>query len=130
MALGRTARYYRKNKKARAKHRAYQSKYNKKKKSIKQRVADNRANRRFGTYGNYDGLDVSRKGKGKYVLESEKKKLRDSLKDIKSKVTEERTLKRLKLVESFIESKNKPENPKPALLITISTLIFLFFISL
>ena len=35
-------------------------------------------------------------------LVSEKKKLRDSLKDIKSKVTEERTLKRLKLIESFI----------------------------
>ena len=61
MALGRTARYYRKNKKARKKHRAYQSEYNKKKSSIRQRVRDNRANRRFGTYGNYDGLDVSRK---------------------------------------------------------------------
>ena len=32
-----------------------------------------------------------------------------SLKDIKSKVTEERTLKRLKLIESFIDSGNKPE---------------------
>ena len=73
MALSRTAKYYRKNKRARAKHNAYQSKYNKKKKSIKQRVADNRANRRYGTYGNYDGLYVSKKGKGKYVLESEKK---------------------------------------------------------
>jgi len=42
-------------------------------------------------------------------LEKEKKKLRDSLKEIKSKVAEERTLKRLKLIESFIESGNKPE---------------------
>ncbi len=42
-------------------------------------------------------------------LETERKKLRDSLKSIKSKVTEERTLKRLKLIESFIDSGNKPE---------------------
>ena len=42
-------------------------------------------------------------------LENERKKLRDTLKDIKSKVTEERTLKRLKLIDSFIESGNKPE---------------------
>ena len=37
------------------------------------------------------------------------KKLRESLADIKSKVTEERTIKRLKLIESFISSGNKPE---------------------
>ena len=73
MALGRTAKYYRDNPEARKKHRAYQKKYNKKKSSIKQRVADNRENRRFGTYGNYDGLDVSRRKGGKYVLESAKK---------------------------------------------------------
>lgn len=73
MALGRTAKYYRDNPEAREKHRAYQKKYNKKKSSIKQRVADNRENRRFGTYGNYDGLDVSRRRGGKYVLESAKK---------------------------------------------------------
>ena len=42
-------------------------------------------------------------------LTKEQKKLRDSLSEIKSKVTEERTIKRLKLVESFINSKNKPE---------------------
>ena len=42
-------------------------------------------------------------------LEAERKKLRESLKSIKSKVTEERTLKRLKLIESFIDSGNKPE---------------------
>ena len=36
-------------------------------------------------------------------------KLRESLKEIKSKVTEERTIKRLKLIESFISSGNKPE---------------------
>ena len=42
-------------------------------------------------------------------LEKEQKKLRSSLDTIKSKVTEERTIKRLKLVESFIDSGNKPE---------------------
>ena len=42
-------------------------------------------------------------------LEKEQKKLRASLSEIKSKVTEERTIKRLKLVESFISSGNKPE---------------------
>ena len=43
-------------------------------------------------------------------LKKERDKLRNSLKEIKSKVTEERTLKRLKLLESFIESGNKPED--------------------
>ena len=42
-------------------------------------------------------------------LKKEQKKLRESLEDIKSKVTEERTIKRLKLIESFISSGNKPE---------------------
>ena len=42
-------------------------------------------------------------------LKKEKEKLRESLKSIKSKVTEERTLKRLKLIESFLDSGNKPE---------------------
>jgi DNA-directed RNA polymerase subunit beta' len=42
-------------------------------------------------------------------LKSEQKKLRESLKEVKSKVTEERTIKRLKLIESFISSGNKPE---------------------
>jgi DNA-directed RNA polymerase subunit beta' len=42
-------------------------------------------------------------------LPKEQKKLRSSLDTIKSKVTEERTIKKLKLIESFIESGNKPE---------------------
>ncbi len=42
-------------------------------------------------------------------LVKEQKKLRSSLENIKSKVTEERTIKRLKLIESFIDSGNKPE---------------------
>ena len=42
-------------------------------------------------------------------LKKEQHKLRESLSEIKSKVTEERTIKRLKLIESFINSGNKPE---------------------
>ena len=42
-------------------------------------------------------------------LAKEQKRLRTALETIKSKVTEERTIKRLKLVESFIDSGNKPE---------------------
>ena len=72
MALSRTAKFYRDNPKARAKHRKYQSKYNKTRKSVKQRVEDNRKNRQFGTYGNRDGLDVSHKGK-RVVLEKASK---------------------------------------------------------
>ncbi len=42
-------------------------------------------------------------------LKAEKEKLRSLLVEIKSKVAEERTIKRLKLIESFIDSGNKPE---------------------
>jgi len=45
----------------------------------------------------------------KLDLKAEKEKLRLLLKDIKSKVSEERAVKRLKLIESFIDSGNKPE---------------------
>ena len=45
----------------------------------------------------------------KLDLKSEIEKLRNALKEIKSKVAEERTIKRLKLIESFIDSGNKPE---------------------
>jgi len=73
MALSRTAKFYRDNPAARKKHRDYQAKYNKKRKSIKQRVEDNKKNRQFGTYGNYDGLDVSHKKGGKIGLEKASK---------------------------------------------------------
>jgi len=42
-------------------------------------------------------------------LKKEKDKLRGILSEIKSKVAEERTIKRLKLIESFLDSGNKPE---------------------
>jgi len=72
MALGRTAKYYRDNPEARKKRLEYQKRYNKKKSEIKRRVFDNKKNREFGTYGNYDGKDVSHSG-DKIVLEDESK---------------------------------------------------------
>lgn len=66
--LSRTARFYRKNKKAREKRNEYQKEYNKKPSQVKRRVFDNKKNRELGTYGNYDGKDVSHKGK-RIVLE-------------------------------------------------------------
>ena len=45
----------------------------------------------------------------KLDLKKEREKLRGVLQEVKSKVAEERTIKRLKLIESFIESGNKPE---------------------
>jgi len=42
-------------------------------------------------------------------LKGERDKLRSILKEVKSKVAEERAIKRLKLIESFIDSGNKPE---------------------
>ena len=42
-------------------------------------------------------------------LEEEKNKLVNTIKETKSKVAEERSIKRLKLIESFIETGNKPE---------------------
>ena len=42
-------------------------------------------------------------------LEEEKKSLIKIIKETKSKVSEERSIKRLKLIESFIETGNKPE---------------------
>tara|TARA_Y100000590_G_scaffold326929_1_gene371098 strand:- start:1454 stop:5308 length:3855 start_codon:yes stop_codon:yes gene_type:complete len=45
----------------------------------------------------------------KLDLKAEKEKLRSLLKEVKSKVAEERAIKRLKLIESFLDSGNKPE---------------------
>ncbi len=42
-------------------------------------------------------------------LKNEKENLSKSIKETKSKVTEERNIKRLKLIDSFIETGNKPE---------------------
>lgn len=46
-----------------------QAKYNRKPTQKKRRAALNKINRRKGTYGNGDGLDVSHKKNGKTTLE-------------------------------------------------------------
>ena len=58
-AISRSAKYYKDNEDARKKHVAYQKEYNKSKTQVKKRVELNRENRRLGTYGNGDGMDVS-----------------------------------------------------------------------
>ncbi len=55
------------------------------------------------------GAEAIRKMLINLDLEAERNKLRLQLKEIKSKVAEEKALKRLKLMESFIDSGNKPE---------------------
>ena len=73
MGLSRSALYYRRNPKARAKKNAYQKKFNKKRGQSKNRVTLNRLNRSFGTYGNGDNLDVSHRSGGRTRLESQSK---------------------------------------------------------
>ena len=71
--LSRTAKYYRDHPDARKKKNEYQKEYNKKRSSIKKRVELNKENRRRGTYGNGDGLDVSHMSNGKTKLEPQSK---------------------------------------------------------
>tara|TARA_Y100000590_G_scaffold152493_1_gene175076 strand:+ start:71 stop:3940 length:3870 start_codon:yes stop_codon:yes gene_type:complete len=55
------------------------------------------------------GAEAIRKILIKLDLKAERDKLRALIKEVKSKVAEERAIKRLKLIESFIDSGNKPE---------------------
>lgn len=68
-----SAKYFRDNPEARRKKQEYQKEYNKKKSQVKKRVELNRANRKAGTYGNKDGLDMSHTKKGKLVKEEQSK---------------------------------------------------------
>ena len=70
---GRTSEYYKKNPKARAKRLAYQKEYNKRKSEVLKRTKLNAENRKRGTYGNGDGLDVSHQKNGKTKLEKASK---------------------------------------------------------
>ena len=65
-----TAKFYANNPDARARHLEYQKSYNKRPDQLAKRVELNKENRKRGTYGNGDGLDVSHKKGGKTVLES------------------------------------------------------------
>jgi DNA-directed RNA polymerase subunit beta' len=55
------------------------------------------------------GAEIIRKTLVNLDLKAERDKLRALLKEVKSKVAEERAVKRLKLIEAFITSGNKPE---------------------
>jgi hypothetical protein len=61
---GRTAKYYASNPEARKKRLEYQKEYNKQDREVKKRVELNAENRKRGTYGNGDGLDVSHNKNG------------------------------------------------------------------
>lgn len=69
----RSAKYLAKNPKARKKKQAYDKKRNATTKEKKSRAAHNKANRKAGTYGNKDGLDMSRTKKGGFVKEPQRK---------------------------------------------------------
>jgi hypothetical protein len=62
--LGKTAKYYKENPEARKKRNEYQKQYNKSDKQVAKRVELNRENRRRGTYGNGDGMDLSHTKRG------------------------------------------------------------------
>ena len=57
--LSKSAKYYQDHDEARKKHVEYQQSYNKSKTQVKKRVELNRENRKLGTYGNGDHMDVS-----------------------------------------------------------------------
>ena len=78
------ARKKRRTKSSKARLRA-QAKYNRKPAQTKRRAALNRENRKRGTYGNRDGLDVSHKKSGKTVLEKARKNRRRNGRSGKSK---------------------------------------------
>lgn len=71
--MKKTASYYKKNKAARDKKKAYDTKYHKTAKRRQYRSELNKENRRRGTYGNGDGKDVSHTKRGGYILEQQSK---------------------------------------------------------
>jgi hypothetical protein len=65
----RTSKYYKDNPEARKKRLKQQARYNRQSLQIQKRVELNRENRKRGTYGNGDGMDVSHKKDGSTFLE-------------------------------------------------------------
>ena len=70
---GKSSAHYAGNRRSLMVKRAYQRKYNKKKKEVDRRVKLKAENRRRGTYGNGDGKDVSHRKDGSTFLEKAKK---------------------------------------------------------
>jgi hypothetical protein len=64
---GKTATYYKENPEARKKRNEYQKEYNKSDKQVAKRVELNRENRKRGTYGDKNGIDLAHTKKG-YVM--------------------------------------------------------------
>ena len=64
---GRTARYYKENPEARKRRLEYQSEYNKSDAQVAKRVELNRENRKRGTYGDKNGMDLAHTKRG-YVM--------------------------------------------------------------
>jgi len=65
----RTSKYYKDNPEAKKKRLKQQARYNRQSLQIQKRVELNRENRKRGTYGNGDGMDVSHKKDGSTFLE-------------------------------------------------------------
>jgi len=73
MALSRSAKYYRRNKKAREKKKKYDAKHNKKPSAVKKRVEANRARRKAKRQGkNVKGKDASHTKNGIRFKDSSK----------------------------------------------------------
>jgi len=68
-----SSKYYDENPEARKKKNNYMKEYNKDPKKVKYRTELNKANRKAGTYGNKDGLDMSHTKKGTLVKEKASK---------------------------------------------------------
>lgn len=65
--LGKTAKYYKENPEARKKRNEYQKEYNKSDAQVAKRVELNRENRKRGTYGDKNGMDLAHTKRG-YVM--------------------------------------------------------------
>ena len=70
---GKSTNYYRRNNDALKVKQAYQAAYNKKSEQVTKRTKLNAENRKRGTYGNGDKLDVSHKQGGGTKLEGQSK---------------------------------------------------------
>jgi len=68
-----SSKNYAKSPASRKKKNEYQKEYDKSPKQKKKRAELNKANRKAGTYGNGDKLDMSHTKKGKLVKESQSK---------------------------------------------------------
>lgn len=86
--LGKTAKYYRENAKARKRHNDYEKEYDKMDRQVKRRVELNRENRKRGQYADHDGRDLAHHKSGKFTEKLASKNRgdkNDSLGDIRAR---------------------------------------------